>query len=102
MWPPNPVVENAIHHGITASARPAHLLVCARKVGEHLHLVVRDDGPGTTAVAQPGLGLSNTRARLSRLYGEAGALDVTNAPGGGLEARIVLPFHVTPLRGSAA
>jgi len=61
---------------------------------DHLHLVVRDDGPGTSDTAQPGIGLTNTRARLERLYGDASWLDVTNAPEGGLEARIVLPFRL--------
>ena len=38
--------------------------------------------------------MSNTRARLTRLYGADGELEVGNAPDGGLEARIVLPFHL--------
>lgn len=88
-----PVVENAIRHGISPHLDAGTLIVSARRVGDHLHLVVRDDGPGTCDSAQPGIGLTNTRARLERLYGDASSLDVTNAPEGGLEARIVLPFR---------
>ena len=77
-------------------------MVGARRVDDQLQLVVRDDGPGIgngdseggVAAARPGIGLSNTRARLTRLYGADCELEVGNAPDGGLEARIVLPFRL--------
>jgi len=99
-----PLVENAIRHGIAPHLSAGYLMVGARRVDDQLQLVVRDDGPGIrngegegeggTAAARPGIGLSNTRARLTRLYGADCELEVGNAPDGGLEARIVLPFRL--------
>jgi len=95
-----PLVENAIRHGIAPHASAGYLMVGARRVDDQLQLVVRDDGPGLgngkkgADAARLGIGLSNTRARLTRLYGADGELEVGNAPDGGLEARIALPFRL--------
>lgn len=95
-----PLVENAIRHGIAPHASAGYLMVGARRVDDQLQLVVRDDGPGLcndengADPARLGIGLSNTRARLTRLYGSEGELEVGNAPDGGLEARIALPFRL--------
>ncbi|HYU36892.1 MAG TPA: histidine kinase [Gemmatimonadales bacterium] len=97
-----PLVENAIRHGIAPHLSAGYLMVGARRVDDQLQLVVRDDGPGIgngdseggVTTARPGIGLSNTRARLTRLYGADCELEVGNAPDGGLEARIVLPFRL--------
>jgi len=95
-----PLVENAIRHGIAPHASAGYLMVGARRVDDQLQLVVRDDGPGLcngkdgTDPARLGIGLANTRARLTRLYGADGELEVGNAPDGGLEARIALPFRL--------
>ena len=93
-----PLVENAIRHGIGPHAAAGRLLVSARRIGDRLHLLVRDDGPGIEGPGnghepRPGIGLANTRARLSRLYGESCTMDVCNAVDGGLEARIELPWQ---------
>jgi two-component sensor histidine kinase len=92
-----PLVENAIRHGIAPRAAGGRVAVCARRVGGRLELVVRDDGPGTgngaTGEGRPGLGLANTRARLTRLYGADATLDVGDAADGGLEVRVTLPFQ---------
>ena len=61
-------------------------------------LVVRDSGdglgPNDGNATREGIGLSNTRARLSELYGEGSAmLDLADAPGGGVRARVLVPFH---------
>jgi LytS/YehU family sensor histidine kinase len=93
-----PLVENAIRHGIAPHLFAGRVSVGARKVNGRLQLVVRDDGPGVGDgdAARPGIGLSNSRARLARLYGEDFALEVSNLPQGGLQARIELPFHLAP------
>jgi sensor histidine kinase YesM len=64
-----------------------------------LVLRVRDDGPGLSDTPRPGaaragsgVGLANTRERLRQLYGTAQRLDLVNAPEGGLEVSIALPF----------
>jgi signal transduction histidine kinase len=60
-----------------------------------LVLRVRDDGPGLADSPRPsgsGLGLANTRERLRQLYGNEQRLDLVNAPGGGLEVTLGLPF----------
>ncbi|HEV8355949.1 MAG TPA: histidine kinase [Gemmatimonadales bacterium] len=93
-----PLVENAIRHGIAPHLFAGRISVGARKVNGRLQLVVRDDGPGVGDgdAARPGIGLSNSRARLARLYGEDFTLEVSNLPQGGLQARVELPFHLAP------
>ena len=68
-----PLVENALRHGIARRAEAGLVQVSAHREGDQLVLTVRDDGPGlpTTPSNTPsGVGLSNTRARLAALYGE--------------------------------
>jgi two-component sensor histidine kinase len=91
-----PLVENAIRHGIAPHLFAGNVVVRARRSGDRLELLVRDDGPGAGVGegSRPGIGLTNTRARLERLYGEDFVLDVANFPAGGLEARIELPFRL--------
>jgi two-component system LytT family sensor kinase len=95
-----PLVENAIRHGIGPHLAAGRLTIGVRRIGDRLHLLVRDDGPGIGATngsgtePRPGIGLSNTRARLQRLYGDDFGLEVCNAVDGGLEARIELPFQL--------
>ncbi|MBI4502271.1 MAG: histidine kinase [Gemmatimonadetes bacterium] len=90
-----PLVENAIRHGIAPHRSAGLVAVEARRVNGRLRLVVRDDGPGVGQglTARPGVGLSNTRARLVRLYGDDFDLVVHNRVEGGLEARVDLPFR---------
>lgn len=80
-----PLVENALRHGIARRADAGIVQVRARREGSELVLTVRDDGPGLPAAADPdapaGVGIANTRARLAALYGEHATLDVANAPG---------------------
>ncbi len=95
-----PLVENAVRHGIAPRAAGGRVEVRARRVGPVLEVVVRDDGAGAEngepGPARPGVGLANTRARLARLYGAGGTLDVSDAPGGGVEVRVTLPFRPAP------
>jgi two-component system, LytTR family, sensor kinase len=92
-----PLVENAIHHGISPRARPGRVRIAAQTQNGHLQLIVEDDGlglpAGWTLEQHAGVGLSNTRRRLEAQYGEAQTLSVTSAAGGGVMARITIPFE---------
>lgn len=93
-----PLVENSIRHGVERREEAAVIEVRARRQGDRLILTVVDDGPGfpddvLTPVPGRGLGLSNTRARLWALYGEAGKLAVGTAPKGGAVVTLDLPFR---------
>jgi sensor histidine kinase YesM len=92
-----PIVENAIRHGVGRRASPGLIRISANRDGESLTITVRDDGPGfdaTTGTAGLGLGLANTRARLRQLYGDRSELRTGAAPGGGAEVTMVLPYHL--------
>lgn len=93
-----PLVENAIRHGVARRAGAGRVDVRAWRENGSLRLEVRDDGPGLpkTASATGGIGLSNTRARIERLHGGDYGLDVRNLPGGGAIASVRLPFKETP------
>ena len=74
-----PIVENAVRHGISAVSTAGQLDVVAERDNGTLRLTVRDDGPGpgaTTTRAGAGVGLRNTRERLAQLYGERGRLTI--------------------------
>jgi two-component system LytT family sensor kinase len=92
-----PLVENAVKHGLSPSARGGTVTVDARIDGERLVLRVLDDGagpgsgPGPLGTTGGGTGLSNVRERLAALYGEHQKLDATAAAGGGTEVRLELP-----------
>jgi len=79
-----PLVENAIQHGIAVSPRGGRLAISATRAGGQLRLEVRDNGPGLgPAGATPGtgIGIANTRARLTRLYGARASFQLTNDHG---------------------
>lgn len=98
-----PLVENALLHGVGRSAAAGALGIGARLEDDRLVLEVRDDGPGprarpdagaaASATRGAGVGLENTRARLAALYGDAASCQLTEAPGGGALARVVLPLE---------
>jgi len=89
-----PLVENALRHGIARRAGAGVVEIAGRREGGLLILTVRDDGPGLAAApASPGVGLSNTRERLEALYGARAALEVRNAEDGGAIATVRLPYH---------
>jgi len=93
-----PIVENAIRHGIGRSSSAGRIWITASRVGEMLQVVVRDDGPGLPAgsgALPSGIGLANTRKRLSKLYGEAGQLILENGTTSGVVVTITLPFRLT-------
>jgi two-component system, LytTR family, sensor kinase len=90
-----PLVENALRHGIASRAGAGLVEIRGRREGDELVLTVRDDGPGLDAAAGApvGVGLSNTRDRLEALYGNRATLEVDNAQGGGVIATVRLPYH---------
>jgi LytS/YehU family sensor histidine kinase len=90
-----PLVENAIRHGIAPRATPGRIVITARGRRDMLDLEVWDDGPGLPPGRLPngGLGLTNTRARLEQLYGTNFNFEPRNAPGGGFRVAITIPFR---------
>ena len=92
-----PIVENAIRHGIGRSSSAGRLRISACHVNGMLEMKVQDDGPGL-APSSPsqtrGIGLANTRARLKQLYGDAARLSVENEEQGGVVATVVLPCRL--------
>jgi signal transduction histidine kinase len=89
-----PIVENAVRHGIEGSASAGELVIGARRAGRMLELVVEDDGPGFRSLSQPmGIGLANTRLRLAELYGDRASLTLANALDGGAVVTLTFPFR---------
>jgi two-component system LytT family sensor kinase len=101
-----PLVDNAIAHGLSRRLDARVLEVVARRDGPDLHIAVRDDGPGMPPgwrlAVGAGRGLRNVRDRLAALYGDAYKFDVENGTTGGAVAHLCVPFTetVTPPVGS--
>jgi two-component system LytT family sensor kinase len=91
-----PLVENAIRHGISRRAGSGIVGVSARRNEGSLRISIYDDGLGLKrdngAATVEGVGLSNTRARLAQLYGERQRFSLLEREGGGVEANLVIPF----------
>src|SRR5690349_6487011 len=90
-----PLVENAIRHGIAPRAAPGHVIVTAARRGNRLELSVVDDGVGEKASRdhRDGVGLGNTRARLLSLYGSDHRFEAGGATAGGFAVRIEIPYR---------
>ena len=89
-----PLVENAVQHGIGTRVGIGTVLIRAWRIEDVLHVAVEDDGSGITATARAtGIGLSNTRSRLATLYGERAALTLAERPAGGVVAHVTLPYR---------
>lgn len=87
-----PLVENAIQHGIAATAAPGTLTLRARRQDGFLHVDIADSGPGLASpdLRPQGIGIANTRARLQRLYGERHGFELQHGPGLTVKLRIPL------------
>ena len=90
-----PLVENAIKHGIAMQVEPGCVAVGARLSGKTLTLWVQDDGPGFNGQLREGYGLRTLRERLATLYGPEGKLELLSSPQSqGVRAVITLPIDV--------
>lgn len=90
-----PLVENAIKHGIAPRAEAGTICVEAHRENGHVRLSVRDDGSGLnqTKNQSNGIGLANTRARLEKLYGAQHSFEIVSPSAGGLEVKVTIPFR---------
>jgi sensor histidine kinase YesM len=86
-----PLVENAIRHGISRRPGAGLIEIAATRLGQSLEITVRDGGEGLAGDSE-GIGLSNTRRRLRQLYGDAQALELAPAAEGGLRVTLRLPL----------
>jgi two-component sensor histidine kinase len=90
-----PIVENAIKHGLGARVDDGAVRIQARAADDQLILEIQDDGPGVTKDAdmREGVGLGNTRERLRGLYGHAHRVEIGERSGGGTVVRITIPLR---------
>jgi LytS/YehU family sensor histidine kinase len=90
-----PLVENAIKHGISVDSAAGRLEIAAQRHNGTVRLCVRDDGPGPAPGArlQFGVGLTNVQSRLKQLYGDESSLELTGGDGRGCEAIITIPLR---------
>jgi LytS/YehU family sensor histidine kinase len=93
-----PIVENAIRHGIAPRSSQGLIEIEAKQQNGTLRIQVRDNGPGLSEhrtsenVFKKGLGLANTETRLEQLYGPAHSFNLSNNPEGGLIVTLEIPF----------
>src|SRR5258708_23288342 len=97
-----PLVENAIRHGIEPRRDPGLISIEAKQEEKHLHLIVRDNGRGLPGAdlnssVRRGIGLANTEARLRGLYGQDQSFSFGKAEPQGCRVDIHLPFHLHPV-----
>jgi len=88
-----PLVENAVKHGIAEGERGARVEIAIRREGDDVVLQVLDDGGGPDGPIRENVGLRNTRERLEAFYGSAFTLEVAARPEGGTRAEVRLPYH---------
>ncbi len=91
-----PLVENAIRHGLSVRPGPGRIVVSAERSHERLILKVQDDGVGLRKArngTREGIGLRNAGERLRQLYGEDHRFELRDAPNGGVIVELELPYH---------
>ena len=94
-----PIVENAVQHGVGPRASGGTIDVSARLDGAMLKVAVEDDGVGMPLGARrgeeaEGIGLSNTRARLQHMYGSDHSFVIEPRAGGGVSVHLAVPFRI--------
>jgi two-component system LytT family sensor kinase len=91
-----PIVENAIRHGLAAHVDAGRVDIEARRIGGDLAIDVTDDGPGLPDLdVREGIGLGNTRARLGALYRGSSSLELMNVPQRGARVAVRIPFRTS-------
>lgn len=98
-----PLVENAVEHGVARRRRGGRIDILAGKEGDLLMVRVLDDGPGLDEAApdhRDGVGLATTRSRLEAQYAEEACITLANRPEGGVVATLTLPFRASPTEAS--
>ena len=92
-----PLVENAVRHGVEPRAEGGVVTLRARVRGDQLEITLTDNGPGMKQApqdihrAESGIGLSNTRARLRELYPDRHEFDISAPVAGGTQVKVVIP-----------
>jgi two-component system, LytTR family, sensor kinase len=87
-----PIVENALEHGASRAEGAGEVAIVARLESDRLVVTVRDNGPGPDQSPQrTGIGLTNTRARLAQIYGDAAHVTLATSGEGGAVAELVIP-----------
>lgn len=89
-----PIVENAVRHGVAKQTLPGVITIRALKKCDRLIMQVEDNGPGLETShngARPGIGLNNTRARLRQFYGDDFTFDIDNAAVSGVIVTLEIP-----------
>jgi two-component system, LytTR family, sensor kinase len=90
-----PLLENAVRHGLRPGPETITLTVRAERVDTMVELRVEDDGVGPPVDAVAGIGTSNVAARLGQIYDRQAALTITSRPGGGTVASVRLPHRIS-------
>jgi two-component system LytT family sensor kinase len=96
-----PIVENAIRHGIMSHVGDGRIEIRSRREADRLCLEVKDNGPGLRAGngtgqrPRRGFGFALTRERLERLYGASHSFSLSDAPEGGLRVLLEIPYHTS-------
>lgn len=93
-----PLVENAVEHGLRGRTAPGRITIEARADGPSLVLAIHDNGRGLRPGAgrHEGVGLTNVRARLDSLYGGAARLELRSNADGGATSELRLPLREAP------